>query len=204
MKNGRQDLGERAHRGIYPAVVDAAMAWVEWSDTFTRASRMPNEAQMIATASRTQSSRESSRVVMGRTVRPAAVTLKRNSVASACLRIAELTKKNPKTVENLLNGDASAFAFCAVAIAVLLERGLVDEVARRVAVVDDALLGSVLPPLGQAQVEAKHADCFEDIAEADYDANPCLDTARTLYQRRAVEIFRQQKANAALRQEWGF
>jgi hypothetical protein len=209
MKNGRQDLGERAHRGIYPAVVDAAMAWVEWSDTFTRASRMPNEAQMIAAASRTQSSRESSRVVMDPTVqcggvtvangRPLSVQLpkgKRETLEECAARRLGCTPATAHKMRYELPRKLAEFILAAV------ECGDLDAAAALIAPPEAAIAGLEVLPIDEAMYRCRLTDAHEDTAEAEFERHRSRETARALILKSAADCIAIERRNAALMVEF--
>ena len=79
----------------------------------------------------------------------------------------------PETVKDQLNNGHSAYAKVAVFNRILLEHGLTEEVATRMAVVDASLMGERVPDAKDATRAHDLADAEEDVAQAAFRANPC-------------------------------
>jgi len=106
------------------------------------------------------------------------------TIRQVCEALSDVHGEAPATWENRLCGEASHYRRVGLMNQMLRRGGRDDKVAELMAPIDASVEGEPQP---DARLREGLTDAHEDAAQAAYDCNPCIDTARTLLQKRAAE-----------------
>jgi hypothetical protein len=147
--------------------------------------------------------RSSESVSMRANVRPDARRFHSTRRPSAALRLAHLWGCSEKTAEMRLSGDHSVFRMSRDAIQVAVDLGQTERAGMWLDLVESPFLGTGVLPYHEAKYRAGCTDADEDRAEAEYERNPCPDTARALIAKSVADRRRAEERERALKAQWG-